>query len=913
MLIEGFFYNQQGQKVSVEILTKGDDGETVHIGETIDKSYDDCRLYFADDPVEITSQVNDTFDHLLKYQARISLLALNYESGFYCSSCRDAVVNVRMGDDCIFAGYIEPQAYSQGYNEEYDEVELTCVDALQALQYSHYKNIGALGVSYALVKKEAQQRTWLSLLQEILGGVAQGLDVLGKEQMTVYYDQSKAVESDNDAHPAHLFEDLSISELLFLGDTEDDVWTQEDVLTELLKYPNLHIVQQGFRFYIFSWRTPRTSKTVQWVPILGGGTAHSDTIDTVELNMPIVTDCDTQITLGETYNRLLLTDKLQEMGNVVESPLDSDSLLYAYAGKQKYLTEYSADGEGRKAWRAIRDMVKDKATDFADATITDWFVQVKKCTNWKFYAPGKIDIIDQYCQGGYHQEQLPDQMGLLSGAAAILSVGKIQKTKGGNDNAPVSTVSMSDYLVISINGNGKDGEKTCYPSEATVKAAIPCAEYLGNEVGGVFSPADENTTNYIVISGKVVLNPLMPMTDTYTNMRQQMPDEGDGSIMPVYWHQTVSSRHNGDGRYYTRRHYQAENWRDEPTTNEAPDQAGNPCFIPYTEEGPQQYEFKYSGVGDATDNLSKVGVIACMLIIGDQCVVEKQPGERLGTSVEGTGNGQLTDYVWRKYKERSQCASDDEYYQQSFTVGFDPKIGDKIIGTEFALQNNLSYTQGVDAEGTAIPITKADKVHGKVRFIVLGPVNSVWNEVTRRHPSFWRHTKWSSNAVPLLSHVSNIQFKEFSVKVYSDNGKMGTVSQDNDIVYMSDTHELFVHKKDDLEMKITSALTSDECQALGVNNTLSISTPLNVVTQDSMTTLYDCQSKETAKPEQHYVNDYYQEWHLPRVVLNQSVWMQAAHLFRRYHQPTLAKDFYVQGYDLNLTEGTARMTLREVF
>lgn len=61
---------------------------------------------------------------------------------------------------------------------------------------------------------------------------------------------------------------------------------------------------------------------------------------------------------------------------------------------------------------------------------------------------------------------------------------------------------MTDYLVISVNGNGKDGESEFYPNDSDLLEAIPCAEYVGNEVGGVFSPSDENTTNYIVISGK---------------------------------------------------------------------------------------------------------------------------------------------------------------------------------------------------------------------------------------------------------------------------------------------------------------------------------------------------------------------------------------------------------------------------
>lgn len=69
----------------------------------------------------------------------------------------------------------------------------------------------------------------------------------------------------------------------------------------------------------------------------------------------------------------------------------------------------------------------------------------------------------------------------------------------------------------------------------------------------------------------------------------------------------------------------------------------------------------------------------------------------------------MTDFEWRKYKTLEECSSEDEYYQQCFTIGFDPKIGDKIVGTKFDLQNNVNYELGIDAEGIAIPIKRLTK------------------------------------------------------------------------------------------------------------------------------------------------------------------------------------------------------------
>ena len=394
----------------------------------------------------------------------------------------------------------------------------------------------------------------------------------------------------------------------------------------------------------------------------------------------------------------------------------------------------------------------------------------------------------------------------------------------------------------------------------------------------------------------------MRQTNTYTNLHNKEWKSGLPMGLKeneIYvWHQTVPSRNNGDGRYYTRQYWQAETPDKEVSWHEGADSG----FYPYTGEGPEEYEFKYSAVGDSTDTISKVAVLACMLVIDDKCVVET-----------GT-NGQTTDFVWQKYKERSECQSDDEYYQQCFTIGFDPKIGDKLVGTEFSIQNNIDYKMGIDAEGIAIPITKGDKISGQVRFMILGPVNATWDVITRRHPTFFRHTKWSSSSVPLLAHVSSILIKSFEVKVYSDNGLISNGNDDNDIIYMSDTKETFVNKKDDLEFKINSALTATECAQLGVSNTVKLSTPLNISTGDGVLEVYDRNGNVKAKPEQIYVDSYYTEYHKPRIVMEQKLRDidNVVSLFNHYRHEALGKEFFVQGIGRNLIEGRADLTLKEI-
>ena len=897
MYIHGSFLSQQSDTITVHIVTGNDRTQTIEIGT------EKADVYFSEDPAEIENEVNDTFDVLLRNSAKIRLLCGNLITNLFSTSCRDAVVNIYKNDTCIFAGFIEPQTLSQPYNNRWDELELNCIDALSALQYSKYKNVGALGVIYAFVKAEAAQRSFYDIAIEILQGVTEGLDILGNQNIKFWYDGSKAVDAQT-ANRYQVLRQLSISDLLFMGDDESDVWQQDEVLEELLKYLNLHIVQDGFNFYIFSWESVKAAPDkIIWHDIVANST-KTTAQQAVTIALANVADCDTTISIGDVYNQLLLTAKVEDIERVIESPLDDDLLVSPYINKQKYLTEYSSDGEGKAAYNAFYAMTHNQKTTYGAGAITDWYVQVMRNKQWTFPMKGNtdIDIVDYFGSEGTNQHALPDWLGQAPGAA-IMALGSVKMNTANDDNSPTSKINMTNYLAVSVNGNGIDNdENKTYPSAADIQKNIPYAVYTGNKAGGVFSPSDEKTTNYIVLSGKVILNPIMRQTNTYTNLHNK---EWRGGLPmglkenEIYvWHQTVPSRNNGDGRYYTRQYWQAETPDKEVSWHEGADSG----FYPYTGEGPEEYEFKYSAVGDSTDTISKVAVLACMLVIGDKCVVET-----------GT-DGQTTDFVWQKYKERSECQSDDEYYQQCFTIGFDPKIGDKLVGTEFSIQNNIDYKMGIDAEGIAIPITKGDKISGRVRFMILGPVNATWDVITRRHPTFFRHTKWSSSSVPLLAHVSSILIKSFEVKVYSDNGLISKGNDDNDIIYMSDTKETFVNKKDDLEFKINSALTATECAKLGVSNTVKLSTPLNISTGDGVLEVYDRNGNVKAKPEQIYVDSYYTEYHKPRIVMEQKLRDidNVVSLFNHYRHEALGKEFFVQGIGRNLIEGRADLTLKEI-
>ena len=889
MYLHGEFLNKKGNIVKVEILTHNDRSKELVIGDN--KS----RVWFTDDPVEIESQINDTFDVLLTHSAVIRLESGIALTDLYCSSCMDAVVNIYLDGKCIFAGFIEPQAYSQPFCDSTDEVEINCIDALSALQYGQYAGVGG-GSDYTLLRQGATSKTFGTLIKEILDTTASSLDISGTHPYSIHYDVSKRLKSAS--NPTGVFDSIAISELLLLGEDEDSVWTRQEVMEEILKYLGLHIEQEGFNFYIFSWQTAKGKGKPAWLPLKGEGVSDLWADKSVkEINVYNSADTDTTINIGETYNLISLSCEVSEADILFESPLSEDAMTSPYLKRQKYLTTCST--VSALQFIGFCFGVNNGTTEEGDST-KDWYLRVKNHPYWKFYGDiTNIDLYKTYCaEGAKVQEGLPNFLGtpstlipffpgefLTPVGAALLSWGSVELARDPDDNSLVSSIDMKDYLVVSVGGNKNN--TTPYPTEGVLQNSAPVASYIGPSSGAMLSPSDDTTTNYIVFSGSLTLS---PVTDVSCFWRHRPGTSGPDA-------NRVKGKDDKE-RYYIRKYWKTNT----PCGPEIEDATRDYGLCPPDEDGPALYEFKNSAVGVSSDFISKVSVLACMLIIGDKCLVET-----------GT-HGKVTDFEWRPYKPMSECANVDEYFAQTFTIGMDPKKGDFLLGTEFPIQNNISYDLGLETEGMAIPIKKSDNIHGPITFHILGPINVYWDEVTCRHATFFRSEKWSVNSVPLMAHVQNIYIKDFEAKLYSDNSLNDNL-EDCDLIYMSDTDENYINKKDDLNFKFVSALTAEERVSLGIKDSLNLSTPINLEDNgNGLLTIFDEKSKTDAKPEQIYVDEAWTEWHNPRIQISQNLTdLGDIRRFDIYKHPALpGKQFFIQGISRNLKESEANVNLKEI-
>ena len=855
MKLSGTFLDINDTPIEVVIENKSIATSNIVIG----CAGDDTNVFFADDPLSVDEDYDSTFDVMVQKSGQLTLLTkgdTNLVGILFANNQHNVTITVNKDGDCVFYGFVEPNVYSQDYAEEYTQLDINFTDFLSTLQYGKLSDAS----TYNEAKQAASTLSFKDYIE------AMGFFDIGN----VYFDKSSKV-SDTETDP---LSGIGVSGSLFFGDTEDDEWTFEDILKEILQYLNLHIIQIGRDFYIFDWSTLTQSRETNGKEFLCLNDNTSYVLEypskTYRITQPDYASNDTQISVDEVYNQIQVKCDLKNLETVVESPLDSEKLVSLYPKRFLYCTEYAVKKKNNNPMLAINvddfnKIIHNQSVDNENAHKYDWYMRPLLNNSWKFYLNKSV--------GNYTIESIYPKV-FVDGKGSVYSwpwrVSDYLKqnaltpcmfnmayidTLGKNisDNEVKNDFDdNSNYLYISINGNGDDTEAGHKPSDNDIKAHSGMIEYQPSNSAVILSPTDDTSTNYLVFSGKISLQPLTQDSigkgtkGDFINYGTLMKDAG-GRAKSCYaigfkggngdkhgeeeineWYQYTRKWYNNDGYFY------------------------NNSLSPYVQErSPWKYKYNYTSTGDRTDKYMKLPILECEMTVGDKRLIE--------TNIDKYGK---STFKWVKIGEEP-IGIDNEPIT-TFSLGVNPKIGDCIIGTEFDLQNTIDPFMNIDGSGTAIPIKASDKLSGKISFKILGPINLTWNNVTRRHPSFWRHTKWTENTVFVLAHTENIVLKDFECKIKTSSDIIMNKT-DNDLIYMSDETKKYIKKNDSTEMKINTLLTTQEAYELGVSNSVNLSTAIDMSTSMPLKTIT---KKETNKPEQLYVDAYWNEYNKQRMLID---------------------------------------------
>ena len=893
MWITGEFRDIHGNKCSVEIGNPSVSHADIIIGEHYNEGDNDL-LYFTSEPVKIETEADDLFTVIIKTSATINLYARDYIGDLlYASNARSVVARIKKNGVVIFDGFVEPGTYNQPYSEPYDEFTINCIDKLSTLQYYKYKGITVDNFDSKLA--ELGNVTLMSVL-----------NLAFKEfdmRKRLLYDRSKGItEYEVDS----VFDDIKISEQIMVGDDFDSVMNYDDILTEILKYLNLHIIQEGSKFYIFDWNSIIKGKE-QWV-YLGEDRIYWNNLDvsTIRLNETTNAGPDTNITVDEVYNQISLTCELNDQDVLIESPLDEESLTSVFKNRQLYMQELISEGNGTRALSAFKQMALGYQANYDGAKKVNWYLQWLQPKNWKLYtSDGEVSTLYEKDTNGVYMNQykISERLKGHPIEPAILSMGNVEYPQGViKDDAPITKINMSNYLYISLNGNQSRNENTYQPNSTVLQSRQPIAEYIGANSGGVFSPSDDETTNYLVFSGKLCFLPVQKETASWPVVEELATGDTTGWL--TLYDKTVPSDNNKDGRYYTRKYYRLQY----PNSDENTAQVTSVGISPLTQDKSSHLlQFNYSADWEWGDKRSNLEVLECELIIGNKRLIERP--------IEGTDK---STFEWVKLGEEPSSLYEGETYKiTTFSIGINPKIGDYIIGDEFPIRANLDFKANIDADGLCVPIKKSDGVSGKVSFRILGPINTTWDDISRRHPTWFRHTKWTSTQYYVLSQCDSLIIKDFKVSLKTDAAGYNTDFQNNDkdLVYMSNETDAYVNKKDDINFKIITQPSTEECIRLGCSLSNNYNAAVNASTGLPISSIYNFFTKETAKPEEHYVNQYYQLYSKPKIMLETEIWevkFAVTEMKNTYTYSSLNRNFFPISMTRDLANDKTLLNLREI-
>ncbi len=913
MILRGEFRNLSDELLTV-LIKSGGSGTVKEIGKD--------GLYFSSEPVLIEESIEDITEHVIRKSATINLVVSDYIGDIlFTGAARDIVVNIWKGSECIFAGFVEPATYSQPFNSQTEEFTLNCTDFLSTLQYTSYKNIVPLNY------RQAVQEAGSTSFKQVIDGMfdTRGLNLNNNQKPRLLYDQSKGTAKGKEGT---VFEELSISELFIIGKDEDSTWTNEDLLKEVMLYLNLHVRQEGLNFYIYDWDTLVQGNSINWLDLQTGDVVSKQP-QSIIINPSLYAGSDTSLSTSEVVNQFQLSCSLEGQDTIIESPLAEDSLKSHYKGQQLILTEISSLGSGKSANEAFNAAVKGQPTTYDALTETDWYMRSMYNPSWKLRKSDDMLEVDENGTG-INQHKVAQYLRDHSLTPALLRLGSVERKAKATDNSPTSKIDTDDYLVISVGGNENDTAEGHSPSDNDLKNCSPLIEYVGNKSGGVFSPPDPDTTNYLVFSGSLLMQPILyesgigraSRVSSYDQILKYGARRTQGkeykAVVPFYDpprkdnvfdlrsldSNLVKSEGNDEGRYYTRKHYSATYNTDKPTYN-----SGASYFQPWTKDKSSKgLQFEYSSVGDSTDKFSKLPILECELKIGSKFCVE--------TVLDVYGDSRFEWLTLEEIKARPDLTYKDDdgttKYKTTMSLGINPKIGDFIIGMEHSIQNTIDYTMNLDGkEGTAIPIKQSDRLSGKVSFKILAPIQLVWDKIVRRHPTFFRSTKWSSGSRYILAHTENIIIKNFACNIVSDNGKQESMG-DNDLIYSSAAQTKYINKHDGTEFKFITQLSSSEAVEKGIKNEVYLNSVFNTTTSLPVRSIYNKVLDETGKAEEHYVSQYYSFMSRPRLKVEVTMNDIGIDFTSTYQSKTLGKKFLVQSVSRDIRNNTARITLIEI-
>ena len=890
----------------------GNSGITREIQEGNDDVYHDGKIlcFAGDSPVEISYDMSDTFENVYMRQCTVNLVS-NYDLRLYvvASNYADLPIIVRratfgIDDDLpesswsiIFDGFVNPLSFNQPFAQEWNEFSLDCTDRLGVLDYIKFPPLLNDNMEYQT------PRTYLNLALSQCGFTSINYNI--------EYDYTDSTK---------------INPQILIGDSEDDWMTCLEVIQEI-----------GKIYGCFVWQD--------------ADVCNVENILFVDLSNPhlMVKDDyasdDANISVDEAYNVIKCEVDISNADDDFIDPFDEDHMLPTTSRPERILTEINVKG---KDWDHLYSFIA------ICATAGQQNEQGYAMSDWSFYSQNvlmkeDVSIYDHYCQVlesdlldfGEHS-YLTDGSGTSTsnakttldwlknhpGKAALLKLASTSNVVNVKNNQVIKLEDLKNTLVIQIGGHGSSTSGESSRLQSQIQNNIPLCSFTLSSSNNI-TPNDVSSINYLIINGKITLNPVLTKTgirypnNGYTwyegsqnTIRECLDRWSDsGWISPWRSNQSetlyrVTIQTGDDEEYY----YQNYTWNNqyEPYAGQYwpynQSSAINQANMFYPKQNLPYKKYKWQGSfyqkdePSEIDNISRVPILACELKVGDKYLCEDVDKIKVYNWEQPNKRALLDIYSWHTTAEASRLG-----LNTYFTLSVDPSIGEFMIGQELSIQNTCGIDLGIKETGFAIPITYDAHLNGAVSFKILGPINTAWDVVgwDRSGILWWREYWTTHNYIPLLGDVENIYVTGLEFKVVPDNGGTEQLNDDNDLVYYSDSNQTYTDDES-FGSKFCTALTTEEVNDLGIDYKLNNSAILNLNNEpfygmDRYEGYVGTGTPYKVKLEEARVAEQYNIWKKPRNIIELSLKVADPH-----------KCNYKQNFTFNYLDGVYRTVSREI-
>lgn len=288
------FTNINGVTYDIEIETeKGSNNGTFLLsGDPLNSSMDsDGKTLYA--PIKCSAMT-------------VSILTKDMPFDLYSGSAMGTKVNVKEDNKYIFKGFLTPCAYSMGFDNEIEEIQLECVDGISALKE----------IPYTTPKKEI--KTFISIIFNCLKqcNCYKYLYINDNVQFTASGSES-------------VLEKIRITEQNFHDKKDSDLQPDVDVamscyevLFEIMQYFGYTLIADGENVYIVDYDAIIKGRTKYFRYDISGSSIGSSTSVNLSSSYHIkdgsYAESGNKIELTEVFNKLTVEDDFNE----IESALD---------------------------------------------------------------------------------------------------------------------------------------------------------------------------------------------------------------------------------------------------------------------------------------------------------------------------------------------------------------------------------------------------------------------------------------------------------------------------------------------------------------------------------------------------------------------------------------------------------------